>query len=859
MRLFFRYTDILIIFLFINFHAEANGLKFNGSEHLIDERTSYNVFCEKSPLFTNKLDISFDISLLESSHYGYIVRIKNNEANKTFNLSYYVEGASTVFKFNEEGGKNLITASVNHDELQKINWFRISIIFDLKNHILLLNINNQLFKENNVVLPPEWKPEICFGRSDYLIDVPSFAIRNLSVSDKKHKYIFPLQESKGNIAHDVKGREFGCITNPVWLIKDAYYWSYRQTFKSASVAGCNFDEKTDNLYIFNKDSLITYNVRTGASTMEKFPEKCPVDIFLGTNFLDKEEKKLYVYDVYNENNKLGPNVAVLDLKTKRWKALSNVSLYMQLHHHSAAFDEQNKKFYIFGGFGGVGGFGNMQYSKSLYSFNFNTNKWDSLKLSGDKVNPRYFSAMCYKKEDNSLYIFGGMGNESGEQVVGRRYYYDFYKVSLNDNKVVKLWEISWNKENVVPVRQMIFQDDSCFYTLCYPEHFSKTHLKLYRFSLKDGSFKILGDSVPIRSEKIKTEANLYYSHSLNNLFAVIQEFDNQDISSVIKIYSLAFPPISYEELVMHEPKSNRNSVIIISFIFLLLMVSAFVLFRKLRNKRKRENLELEIIFSDDNGKENSQDKSPIRSDLKPNGIYLFGEFRVQDRKNRDITYMFSSKLKQAFLIILQHSYSGGISSQRLSELLWPDKPEDKVKNSRGVTINHLRKIIKELDGIELVYEKGLFRIEISQEFCYCDYLRCMELIDSNMVEENIMEFLNIIRQGKFLRSIDLPEFDPFKEDVEKKLEPVLLIEIEKNFNNGANSTTVVLCEALFNIDPINDDAIFYLIHALIKLRMNDEAKKRYFLFVSEYKKMMGKEYPVSYSELLSGKRRIRKI
>ena len=391
------------------------------------------------------------------------------------------------------------------------------------------------------------------------------------------------------------------------------------------------------------------------------------------------------------------------------------------------FDEQNKKFYIFGGFGGVGGFGNMQYSKSLYSFNFNTNKWDSLKLSGDKVNPRYFSAMCYKKEDNSLYIFGGMGNESGEQVVGRRYYYDFYKVSLNDNKVVKLWEISWNKENVVPVRQMIFQDDSCFYTLCYPEHFSKTHLKLYRFSLKDGSFKILGDSVPIRSEKIKTEANLYYSHSLNNLFAVIQEFDNQDISSVIKIYSLAFPPISYEELVMHEPKSNRNSVIIISFIFLLLMVSAFVLFRKLRNKRKRENLELEIIFSDDNGKENSQDKTPIRSDLKPNGIYLFGEFRVQDRKNRDITYMFSSKLKQAFLIILQHSYSGGISSQRLSELLWPDKPEDKVKNSRGVTINHLRKIIKNLT--ESSSYMRFVQIEISQEFCYCDYLRCMELSD----------------------------------------------------------------------------------------------------------------------------------
>jgi hypothetical protein len=373
MKSFFRYIDILLILSFVNIHLVANGLKFKGSEQLIDERTSYDVFCNKSPRFIDKVDISFDITLLEPSHFGYIVRIKNNEVNKTYNLSYYTEGDSTLFKFNEEGGRNLITARLNNKILQKINWFKISIVFDLKNQSLSLKLNNQAFKVNNIDLPKTWKPDICFGKSDYLIDVPSFAIKQLSISDNKHKYLFPLQESKGNAAHDIKGREFGLIINPLWLIKDAYYWSYRKTFHSAKIAGLNFDETTDNLYIFNQDSLITYNVRTGFSIAEKFSEKCPVNIFLGTNFLDKKENKLYVYDVYNENNKKGPNVAVLDLKTKKWKELSSASLHMQLHHHSAAFDEKNKRFYIFGGFGGFGGFGNMQYSKNLYSYNFNTN------------------------------------------------------------------------------------------------------------------------------------------------------------------------------------------------------------------------------------------------------------------------------------------------------------------------------------------------------------------------------------------------------------------------------------------------------------------------------------------------------
>lgn len=841
----------LIYFLSLNTNTFATGLKFNGSERLIDERTSYDVFSNKSPLFSEKLDVSFDISLLEPSHFGYIVRIKNNEPNKTYNLSYYIDGSFTLFKFNKEGGKNLITVKLSNERLQKLHWFRVSIVFDYQKRSLSLSLNGQIFRVNNIDLPQVWRPDICFGRSEYLIDVPSFAIRQLSVSDKDQTYRFPLKESRGNVAHSINGESFGHITNPVWLINDAYYWAHKQTFKSVRIAGCNFDTKTDNLYIFNKDSLITYNVRTGNKISEALPEKCPIDIFLGTNFLDSDAKKLYVYEVCNEKKEKGPNVAVLDLKTKHWKIVSYSSVYMQLHHHSASFDPNNKRYFIFGGFGGFGGFGNMQYSKSLFSYNFNSNKWDSLKLTGDKINPRYFSSMGYRKENNSLYIFGGMGNESGEQVVGRRYFYDLHKVDLNNNTVTKLWELPWSKENVVPVREMIIQNDSCFYTLCYPEHFSKTFLKLYRFSVKDGSCKVLGDSIPMRSEKIKTKANIYYSSNMNCLFAVVQEFDNYDISSCIKVYSLAFPPISYEELTLRETTTSSNILMII-LVLILLVLGASALF--IIVKRKNRILQKENAIP--NIDESIPNQTPQVQSLasKPNSIYLFGQFRVLDRKNKDITYMFSSKLKQAFLTILQYSLTNGISSQQLSELLWPDKPEDKVKNSRGVTINHLRKIVKELDGIELIYEKGLFKIVVNSTLCYCDYIRCIEIIETDKVEQNSSEFIDIIRQGKFLKSIDLPEFDSFKEDMEKILEPALLINAERSFNNEAYNLTIILCEAIFYIDPINDDAVYYTILALTKLRLNSEAQKRYFLFVKEYKKMMGKEYPVSFSELSSGKK-----
>lgn len=136
--------------------------------------------------------------------------------------------------------------------------------------------------------------------------------------------------------------------------------------------------------------------------------------------------------------------------------------------------------------------------------------------------------------------------------------------------------------------------------------------------------------------------------------------------------------------------------------------SVWIVYKRHRNSGKGED-----------GKAVRQDKEqlPEASDVKVekmavdtgtvNSMYLFGDFSVFDRNGRNISYMFSLRIKQIFCLILRYSDADGISSKQLSDLIWPDKPKDKVKNSRGVAINHLRKILKELDGIELVYEKDV--------------------------------------------------------------------------------------------------------------------------------------------------------
>jgi len=825
-----------IAFIFSFFTLQESflgGLKFNGNDYPINKRTSYSIFGDKTVEFSEYFEVEFNLSLYSAAEIGYIIRIKNRQSDKIYNLFYDGQGENIVFRFNEEGKSSLIIAEMDKEELLDAHWFKMKIAFDLKNDSINLTIHNQSYGTDNAGLSNTYYPVIVFGKSDHIIDVPSFAIKSLSVGNQK-KYFFELRENEGDVVHEFSGEAMGEVSNPGWLINDAYHWKFRAAFKSETVAGANYNTEKKEIYYFNRDSIIVYNMRSGAIRTRIFEDRCPVELILGTNFIDTVHSKLYSYEVYYDTPYDGPTVAGLDLETYRWTAESFDKLPTQLHHHGGYLNMDTEKYTIFGGFG------NMHYSKNFYSYDLNEKAWQMAEdFSGDAIAPRYFSSVGYLKKTNSIYIFGGMGNESGEQIVGREYFYDLHKVDLNTKQITKLWEIPWDKDNVVPVRGMVVPDDSCFYTLCYPEHFSDSFLKLYRFSLKDGSYEILGDSIPVHSDRITTNANLYYDSGLNSLYAVVQEFDD-DIISDLKVYSLAFPPITAEKLVSYSrPQNNNTTLIVLLLAGTSAAVAGYFVLRKLTLKNKADQKSIGEIIT-----KNIRNKNAS----KPNSVYLFGDFTVKDRNNRDITYRFSAKLRQVFCLILHYSINDGITSQHLSDILWPGKPQRKVKNSRGVTLNHLRKILNELDGIELIYEKSFFKLVQSDTF-YCDYTRCIRIVSAENIEAHKKELVEILNRGKFLKLSDHPLFDSFKEDTEQKLEPLLLVEMEKSFTEEDYRTTIDIAEAIFNIDPLSETALAFLVKAMQRLKMNEEARIRYETFAMEYRKIMGNDYPQSFKGL----------
>ncbi|MBB4035495.1 two-component SAPR family response regulator [Dysgonomonas hofstadii] len=833
----FRTIAVLLLFLIYASPSFPQGLHIKGNDALIDERSSYNVFEKISPTFNNILILDFEI--IPARSRGSIVRIKDDEAGSVYNISYNEEGDISTFKLNHEGRDNLISISLKKDILKGNQWIKAYAEFDMIKDSVKLRINE---KEVSISLKQSqntWNPHIYFGRSEHVIDVPDFKLRNLIVRDNDKTYFFPLNESEGESVHDSNRKITGHVTNPVWLINDAYHWKLGPSFSSRRVAGSNFNPTTQDIYYFNEDSITVYNVRTNRRRAHKYHNRCPMEMRLGTNFMDQKNNRLYIYEVADPVSG-NITIAYLDLHNYEWTTVSSEVLPMQLHHHSNYMDAENGRYIIFGGFGRT------SYFNNFYSFNLHLNHWEKLEFGGDTITPRYFTSMGYNEADKCLYLFGGMGNKAGDQTVGRVYYYELYKIDTNIGKIEKIWEIPWNKENAVPVRNMFFPNKDQFYILCYPEHVSHSFLKLYRFSTADGAYKILGDSIPILSEKITTNANIYYNMQSNELLSIVQEFERDDRASTAKVYSISFPPVTEEELTFYSEKEKSSKVWIMILIIGLIILLSSVFMHK---KKRKHGQDINAVLQRKNIPEHDTTANVQTKRTEPNSIYLFGEFSLIDKHNREINYMLSSKLRQAFFLILYHSLDKGITSQDFSKILWPNKSYEMSKNSRGVTLNNLRKILGDLDGTNLVHDKRSYKITFSDE-CYCDYLDCLNIVSGNNPEEHMDKFISIISRGKFLESEDSPILDPFKGYIESKIESTMYYYMEKAYTSGNYTATVSLCESFFNIDPLDGTSLQYLIKSLSRLDLKDEAKRRYYLFTTEYKKTMGEEYDKPFADLL---------
>ncbi len=812
--------------------AKVGGLAFQNPANSIEKRTSYNVFGEHEEQFSERLDISFDMRLPYREEVGYIVRVIDKTDNKIFNVFYDGRG-NDYFELNREGYKGLIKIPFNRQKLMLKQWFKVHISFNMKQQTISMSIDGEqkstTLPTGKNSLPRVIQASIVFGRSDYLIDVPSFAMRNLVVSDANSRWRFPLKQTSGTTVLDEQHHTVGIVNSPYWLLNDHYHWTPLLSWKSDTPAGHNFFVPNHQLLYYNNDSLYIYNVVTGATQRQPFAQPCPVKLYLGTNFIDPSHHKLYSYEAFREKKtEAEPSVASLNLDTYRWNVESTVQINEgQMHHHGSFYRPDTQQFIIYGGFA------NMQYSSRFYSYNVSDHHWHMLnEVQGERF-PRYFLSMGYDGQ-RYAYIFGGMGNESGDQTVGRRFFYDLHRYDTRTNRVEKVWNIDWKHyRDIVFSKSMVLTRDS-FYTIGYSEFKSNSYIHLYRFSLRDGHFCQLGDSILIHPDRIETETSLYYDSLLHRFIVTVHEYKDER-HNTLRAYSINAPAITEAVFNNYGCDQKRTPWLPYASGFLIAVVGAGVwLFNRRRHPR---------IIVTDNSK-------PEAEGIQPNTIYLFGHFTACGRNGCDISHLFTDKLRVLFCLILQHSAEGGISSQQLGYEMWGDKTPEKIKNSKSVAINHLRRALKEFEGVTLVYEAGKFKLNIlptspnelrTDPAFHCDYLSLLNLLndDSTSLYERRSAILDIVCRGKFLALIDTPVLDTFKSNTEQLLLKPLIALMNAAVEQSDYTSALHCIKCIFYIDPTNETAFHTQTRVLKRLGKTMELQDAIIHYNETYKKMYG--------------------
>ena len=710
----------------------------------------------------------------------------------------------------------------------------------LKEDSVCLTIDKRQYQSGKLGLSGELTPTIMFGSSKFSEEIPSFAIRNLVISDMNQQINFPLNESSGILVHDKQGKIRGKAINPIWLINKSYYWNLLHSQASESTAGYNYDFNSGNFVYFNSDSIYTLDIRRNIWEGYKH-QPLPMKMYLGTNFFYPDSRSVYIYEVDNHADVC--TICALNVLTGEVEKVDDKFLPSQRHHHSSYLDTIRNKFYIFGGFG------SRKYTNTLEVYDLDQKSWNTIKLKGDFVAPRFFSSMGALNA-NELLLFGGTGNSSGDQSIGKIYYYDLYKINLKDSTVQKVRDFSYDGAQIVPVRNLLLSDDGAsFYTLCYPMQEASSHLQLYKFSLQNDSYEVLGNSIPMESKAILSNANLYYNKETKEFYCCTQEFNERGgESSVTRFYSLSAPAIAENALFLYavEEGLSLRTVIFVMVVVLILIVG--ITYYLKRKKEKQPIPKVTPVRETFTQVENK--KSP-----QANALYLFGEFTIIDKKGRDITHLFSSKIKQLFLLTFLNGLGNkeGITSNYIYGLLWPEKELSSAKNLKGVTINRLRKILDDLEGIELVYTNSRYSIQLSETF-YCDYQQYLEQMNkirqSDASQEVSQSLIGILSRGKFLKSIDDSMFDSFKSEQEYELHEMLTIELNNLYMKAAYEQVAQLAEIWLRVDSLNDTALWYMLNACHKLKKEDQAMKKYYLYIAEYNKSMGNNYSYSYSDII---------
>jgi hypothetical protein len=600
MRFFFT---LIFIFSFTLVNAQ-DGLKFI-SNNQPKENRSQLIFEDKFNA-KDSLVINFKFSIYNKLFIGDLLNIRNIKNNSTISLSYnftYSEDNKPFINLNIKGIKNLVRIQIPENFIQYQKWIDVKLKIDYNlNQAELKFLNNtysisSLFEKNSSLE----EIEILFGKNEFNEDIPAFNLKNLELKIDSSIVYFPLDEKQGTRVISSNGNFKGKIINPSWLIDDFNNWKLIKQVEFESNHTIAYDTENMQFILLGKDKR--YNFDIVSRLLDKITLKKPSEFHSYTSgkaFIEPKtknilvlqtgepnpsqnkflNKKLGIESINNtkqSNNKNTYSIASFISSTSNWQGLFYKDILKNpLFHFNAYYENSSQNILIFGGYS------DFKYLNRFLKYDSYSNSINEILMEGDNISPRFKSGMG-SLNDSILFLYGGEGNLSGDQSIGKIPFNDLYKIDLKNNSINLVWEKEYDSAHNSISKNLIFDETQEFF-YCLADSEEKGTISLKKVSVNDGNRVSLGRSINFDSSIIANEFNLFYEKKNNKLYAYTVEFtDNKLEKNIISFYSIEMEPFSANSTMNEKvelSQSFMNSKWIIVGLIIILFIILIVIFNR---------------------------------------------------------------------------------------------------------------------------------------------------------------------------------------------------------------------------------------------------------------------------------------
>jgi two-component SAPR family response regulator len=446
---------------------------------------------------------------------------------------------------------------------------------------------------------------------------------------------------------------------------------------------------------------------------------------------------------------------------------------------------------------------------------------------------------------------GGHGSQTGNQLINPHSYFDLIGYSIKDNSLFKKFEIPRLIDDMVVANTIwINKNNRDYYALIFSKIKFDGELQLIKGNLDSPEVEEVGNKIPFKFLDVRSLAHLFYLPNQDKLYALTTY--SEDTTTQVAIYSIDNPPNKADVVLTEKSKSSNFKFYIAIVLVLLIMATTWIVVRRRKN-RQISNEKKNRTHVGSNVSEGDLTIESFMESPKYN-IIFFGGFQVFNKEFDDITNKFSPLLKELFLLILLHTYKNnkGISSNKITEVLWYDKSEKSARNNRAVNIAKLRGILEEVGSCELSKKTGYWKIELKDSNIKSDYVDLLNISTSknNLTKQNVNHLIDITRKGAFLSNVYYDWLDDFKANVSDRIIDTL-VDFAKSCDVKKESEFIIhLADCIFNFDQVDEDAMILKCKAQYCMGKHSHAKATYAKFSKEYKVMYGQEYDKAFLDIL---------